>query len=997
MKISFGRFVIGVLISVISIGCATSKDTKPKTKTPPEVVAHKPIPQPEIQRFQYTYDSPAQHRWVDSIYNSLSFDERIGQLFMVAAYSNKDSVHVNSVAKLIKNNKIGGLIFFQGGLGRQAKLTNKFQAMSRIPMFIGIDAEWGLSMRLDSTYRYPYNMTLGAIKDTSLISKLGKRLGYESKRMGIQFNFAPVVDINTNPKNPIIGFRSFGESKEIVTNAAIALMKGVQSEGVLSTAKHFPGHGDTATDSHYALPLVNFSTERLNEVEFYPYKKLFDAGLSSVMVAHLNVPSLESRPNYPSSISYNIVTNILQKQLGFHGLVFTDALNMKAAANYLKPGEIDLEAFLAGNDILLFPENVPRAYEKICKAIEDSVISSERMEYSIRKILKFKYKSGLNKYKPIVTENLYNDLNDPADEALQYELFENAVTIVKNENNILPIKNLVSAKIAYVKMGDDVNSDFLSTLKSYADVTEVYHENIDSLNLLLKDYNTVIVGFHKNDKPWKNHDFSKAELERLKIISSQNSVILDIFTKPYSLLQIPEFTNYKAVVISYQNHPVAQKVSAEIIFGALPAVGRLPVSIGGNFKINDGIETIKTNILGFATPENVGMDSGRLKQIDFIAEKAISGKMTPGLQVLVARHGKVIFQKSYGYHTYDKNIKTANSDIYDIASLSKVVGTLPLVMQEYDEHKVNLDTQLSSMLPIFEGSNKATIDFKDLLLHNAQLQPWFAFYNSTLDENKKPSPKYYQKIQSADFSIAVADSLYLRTDYRDSLFKKIIDSNLLPKKEYKYSDFTFMILQKWLEKVNGEPLDILAHKNFFAPMGMSSTMYNPLRKFNAYVIVPTEIDNYFRYQKIQGTVHDMAAAMLGGVAGHAGVFSDAMDVAKIMQLYLQKGNYGGHQYFSEKTFDDFNKCYYCSEGNRRGLGFDKPQLPNTSGPTCGCVSPQSFGHTGFTGTMAWADPVSDIVYIFLSNRTFQGNGVNTLSKENIREDIQKIIQASIIK
>ncbi len=997
MKISKGRVVFGVLLTLLAIGCGTSKVENSKNKTPVVDVAQKPIPDPEIQQYHYAYDSDAQRRWVDSVYTNLTFDERIGQLFMVAAYSNKDSVHVNSIAKLIRNNKIGGLIFFQGGPGRQAKLTNKFQALSRIPLFIGIDAEWGLSMRLDSTYRYPYNMTLGAVKDTSLIRKLGKRMGYESKRMGIQFNFAPVVDINTNPNNPIIGFRSFGESKEIVAKAAIALIKGVQSEGVLSTAKHFPGHGDTETDSHFALPLVSFSAERLNEVEFYPYKKLFDAGLSSVMVAHLNVPALDPRENYPSSISYNIVTNVLQKQLGFHGLVFTDALNMKAAANYLKPGEIDLEAFMAGNDILLFPENVARAYEKICQAIVDTKITPERLEYSVKKILRFKYKSGLNKYKPIDATNLFNDLNNPQSEALQYELFENAVTIAKNENSVLPIENLASTKIAYVKMGDDSNSAFLSTLKSYTTVTEIYHENIDSLNYQLKDYNIVIIGFHKNDKPWKNHDFTSAELDRLQKIAAQNNVVLDIFAKPYSLLQIHDFTNIESIVISYQNHDVAQKVSAEIIFGAVGAKGRLPVSIGNNFSIGDGIETSKSNILGFATPENVGMNSKVLDQIDYFAAKAINGKMAPGIQILVARHGKVVFQKSYGYHTYERKIKTANNDLYDIASLSKIVGTLPLVMQEYDQKKVNLESQLSSMLPIFDGTDKATINFKDLLLHNAQLTPWIPFYNSTLDEIKKPSPKYYRKIRDKEFSIPVADSLFLRTDYRDSLFRKIVDSKLLPKKEYKYSDFTFMILQEWIEKLNGQPLDVLANKNFFAPMGMSRTAYNPLKKFNKYIIAPAEIDNYFRYQTIQGTVHDMAAAMLGGVGGHAGVFSDAMDVAKIMQMYLQRGNYGNHRYFSEATFDDFNKCYYCDQGNRRGLGFDKPQLRGTAGPTCNCVSMKSFGHTGFTGTMAWADPESDVIYVFLSNRTFPNNPENTLSKQNIREDIQKIIQASIIK
>jgi beta-glucosidase-like glycosyl hydrolase len=312
----------------------------------------------------------------------MSFDEKLGQLFMVSAYSNKDSIHVKSIEKLIQENKVGGLIFFQGGPVRQALLTNRFQSKARIPLLIGIDAEWGLGMRLDSTYRYPWNMTLGAIQKKKLIEKVGMQMGEENKRIGVHFNFAPVVDINTNPKNPIIGFRSFGEEKENVAESAAAIMKGYQSMGLLATGKHFPGHGDTEVDSHNALPTITFSKERLDDVELYPYKKLFAEGLASVMVAHLNVPSLEPRENTPSSVSHNIITDVLKNQMGFKGLIFTDALNMKAAANFRQPGEIDLEAFLAGNDILLCPENVPVAIEKLCMAYQDSLISDERLAIS---------------------------------------------------------------------------------------------------------------------------------------------------------------------------------------------------------------------------------------------------------------------------------------------------------------------------------------------------------------------------------------------------------------------------------------------------------------------------------------------------------------------------------------------------------------------------------------------------------------------------------------
>ena len=985
-----------VLVFVTNCGSTKAKQTigtiqKPEMSYDDEVY----VPVLKSERKNFFKDSDAENKWVDSIYTQMSLEDKIGQLFMVAAYSNKDTVHFNSIDKLIKENKIGGLIFFQGGPVRQANLTNRFQGKSKVPLFIGIDAEWGLSMRLDSTYKYPWNTTLGAIRDLKLIEKVGENMAQETKRIGAQFNFAPVLDINTNPKNPIIGNRSFGEDKLNVTEHAIALMKGVQSQGIFCTGKHFPGHGDTALDSHYALPLVNFSRERLEKVELYPYKRMFDEGLVSVMVAHLNIPSLEPRENYPTSVSYNVVTSLLQDELGFNGLIFTDALNMKAASKFMKPGDIDLEAFLAGNDILLFPENVPLAYQKIADAYQNNLITEERIAKSVKKILHYKFKAGLNKFKPIDTKNMDSDLNATFKDALQYQLYEHAITVLKNKDNILPIKDLTQ-KIAYVKLGDDVNSSFVSTLKKYTEVNEVSDENIDSLKVKLKDYNLVIVGFHKSDKAWKKHDFNETELTWLQEIAKNNNVILDAFTKPYSLSSIVDFNNIKGVVMSYQNSDIAQEVSAELLFGAIESQGKLPVSINEEFKDGFGLTTEKLNRLGFTAPENVGMSPKVLSKIDALAKKAIDGKMTPGIQVLVARRGKVIFQKSYGYQTYDKLSKIQNSDIYDVASVTKMVSTLPNVMQLYDKGIVNLDTKLGEMLPFFNGTNKQDILFKDLLSHYAQLQAWIPFYKATLDDQKCPLDKYYSLSMKPGFTNQVSENLYIRNDYQDSIMKQIADSKLLDKKEYKYSDFTFIILKEYLEKTTGKTIDQLSSENFYKSLGMNNTMYNPLRKFDSSVIPPTENDTYFRHTLIQGYVHDMAAAMQGGVAGHAGIFSNSMDIAKMMQMYLQKGNYGEIQYFSPATFDTFNTCYFCAEGNRRGLGFDKPQL-GKEGPTCGCVSKSSFGHTGFTGTMAWADPETEIVYIFLSNRTFpDSNAANKLSKENIREDIQKVIQDAIL-
>jgi beta-glucosidase-like glycosyl hydrolase len=536
-------------------------------------------------------------KWVDSVYNGITFDEKVGQLFMVAAYSNKDNAHYDTIEKLIVENKIGGLIFFQGGPGCQANVTNWYQSKAKTQLFIGNDAELGLSMRLDSTYTYPWNMTLGEVQDMKLIEKLGAQMGDQSKRLGLQFNFSPVLDINTNPKNPIIGFRSFGEDKYKVTERAIALMKGLQGKGVFSTGKHFPGHGNTETDSHKGLPTINFSKQRLEVMELYPYKKMFEEGLASVMVAHLSVPSLESKPNVPSSISYNIVTNVLQKELGFQGLIFTDALNMKAVSKFSTPGQIDLLAFMAGNDILLFPENVPLSLDVFKQAYQDSLFSDSRLAFSVKKILKFKYYAGLNTYKPIGTKNLYTDLNSSKNKALNYELYENAKTVLKNTNIIIPIKDLANQRIAYLKMGDAANSAFLSTLKKYTEVTEIADDILESLQTKLNQFTTVIIGYHKSDIAWKDFDFSEAELRKLAFLAENNTVILDVFASPYSLKPISSFTDVEGVVVSYQNSSIAQEVSAELIFGAIGSKGKLPVTVTTDFTANIGFTTEKLNVL----------------------------------------------------------------------------------------------------------------------------------------------------------------------------------------------------------------------------------------------------------------------------------------------------------------------------------------------------------------------------------------------------------------
>ena len=936
--------------------------------------------------------------WVDSTYNSLSLKQKIGQLYMVQVFSNQDETSMKAILNQIKKYHIGGLIYSRGGPVRQVLLNNKLQAVSKVPLLIGMDAEWGLNMRLDSTFAFPWNMTLGAVKDLDLIRQTGKHIGEHCKRIGVHFNFAPVVDINTNPKNPIIGVRSFGEQKEVVTSHSLALMEGMQSSGIMANAKHFPGHGDTDSDSHKTLPTISFTKERIDSLELFPYKSLFSKGLSSVMVAHLNVPSLDDRSNYPSSLSYPIVTELLKKRLGFKGLIFTDALDMKGVSNFSNSGKVDLQAFLAGNDVILMSLNVGQGIRTLEKAVKSGDISRERLAHSVKKILSAKYKVGLANYKSVDTNNLIPELNRQEDIVLYQNLMENAITLVKNKNNILPLKNLDLCKIAYVNMGSADASPFVKSLKKYTRVDEVSAKNLESLVFKLKQYNTVIIGLHtSNASPWKSYRFSKKELVWLNEIARNNTVILSTFTKPYALNEITSFSNIESVVMAYQNSNIAQETAAQIIFGGLPAKGTLPVSIGSIFSAGHGISTKAINRLSYGLPESVDMSSVSLSKIDSVANYAINEKMTPGIQLLVARKGKVVYEKNFGHHTYNKTNKVKFEDLYDVASLTKILATLPLLIELVDKGVIKLESTLGELLPTYKESNKESITVQEMLSHFAQLKPWIPFYKSTLDSiTKKPNQKFYRTKYSEEFSIQINDKLFLRRDFKDSIQSKIIESKLLDKKKYFYSDLPFYILKSVIENQYNQPLDELIQQHFYNPLGANMSTYNPLDKFQRKHLIPTEIDNYYRSDKVQGYVHDMGAAMQGGIGGHAGLFSNSNDVAKLMQLFLQQGNYGDKRYFSSKTFKRFNFCHYCKQNNRRGIGFDKPQLGD-KGPTCGCLSMESFGHSGFTGTYAWADPDKEIVYVFLANRTFPKSDSNRLLKENIRTEIQRLIYESIIE
>jgi len=947
-------------------------------------------------RFQLQRNASDRERvWVDSVFNALSPRQRAAQVIMVAAYSNKTEKVYAETEQLIGRLQPGGVIFFQGNPLEQAKLTNRYQQRSAIPMLVAGDYEWGLSMRLDSTMRFPWQMTLGAVENTELIRKLGLEMARQCRRIGVNVSFSPVLDINNNAANPIIGARSFGEDKHNVVQKAIALSAGLQEGGVLASGKHFPGHGDTDKDSHKDLPLIPFSRQRLDSLELFPFKALADAGIGSMMVAHLSVPALDSTPGLPSSLSRRIIDGKLRVEMGYNGLIFTDAMNMKGVADRFPSGEASVRALEAGVDVILMPENPEQIVDKILEAVQNNRLSSEEMEQKVKRILRCKYRLGLTRFQPLNTKDIYKDLFTGDAEYLNRSLYENALTLLKNEQEIIPLQQLERQKIALVRLGGEKDEAFYNTLQLYFplvafDLPEDRDTRKDAEFVRsLAEYSTVIVSVHKSDKnPWKSYKIYAGDIDLVQRIAEQNATILTVFANAYSLKGFPAQNKLKGVLLAYQNNALAQEMAAQLIFGGIQARGHLPVSISESWKAGYGLDSRMPSRLKYTMPEEFGVASAKLKKADEIALEGIAAGAYPGCQILAAKNGKVVYYKSFGYHTYKKERPVINSDIYDLASVTKVTSTLGAVMKMYDEGALDLKQTFGHYIPYVKGTNKENIRIEDILTHQAGLKAWIPFYLQTMDADKKLLPALYSRTPVPGKTRQVADSMYILDTYRDSMYIKMYASPLGQRGSYVYSDLGFYFMQAVVERWKEEPLDQMVQGMFYRSLGAYTLGFNPLQRFPRDRIVPTEQEKYWRKQLIHGYVHDQGAAMCGGVAGHAGLFSNANDLAKMMQMYQNKGSYGGQRYLSAKTVEEFSKCRFCANGNRRALGFDR--APNSGGTPCECVSYNSYGHTGFTGTMVWMDPETGILYVFLSNRVHPDAENKLLMNKNIRARIQQV-------
>lgn len=982
------RYVSLIVIAFISLlvsGAFQEQESSAYVLNTPETVHQPAIGQPGKRDIA----------WADSVLKTMSTDEKIGQLFMISAYSNRDTAHTNQIERLIKNYSIGGLIFFQGGPVRQAHLTNRYQQLSKIPLMIAMDAEWGLSMRLDSCIRYPKQMALAAIDNDSIVERLGYYIGKECKRLGVHVNFAPVCDVNNNSANPVINIRSFGENREKVARLSTAYMKGMHKAKVMACAKHFPGHGDTETDSHYGLPLINHSRKRLDSLEFFPFKTLIKEGIPSIMVGHMSIPSLDTTQGMSSVFSSKIITDLLKKELNYKGLIFTDALNMQGAKTKYGTGEIEINALLAGNDFLICSDSAEIAINRMKTAVAEGRISVKRIDESVKKILIAKHRYGANKKRTVKIKNLYNELNHPEHDVLASLLAEKSLTLTRNNKDVLPFKKLDTLKIALVTIGDSLENDFTRYAQRYAPMKIIrlgkhYSGNIkDSLT----NYNLVLTSVHYSAIfAQRNYLLTSSMLTTLNQIQEKKHVLV-LFGNPYAAGTSILTGKEEALIFAYENTAYTNKMAAEALFGGATISGKLPVTVGDNLEYGKGLTLNKITRLRYVRPEEIGIKSSALSRIDSIAQNGVDEGAYPGCVVLAAKDGKVFYQKAFGSHTFDNTRHVQIDDIYDLASVSKIAGSVVSLMKLTDQKKFNLDDKLGKYLPKeLDSSVYAKTVIRNMLAHQAGFVDWIPFFMKVV-KNGKYDPKVFRTKPEPGFTTRIHDNLYILDTYEDSIFKTIRKTPLRGSFGYKYSDLGYYFLKRVVNYQSGKPLDVFARENFYQPLGLTTMGYNPRNRFSLDRIPPTEDDKTFRYRLVHGDVHDQGAAMVGGVGGHAGLFANANDVAVIFQMMMNYGTYGGERYINDATLREWTKCQFCAN-NRRGAGFDRPTM-SEKGPTCDCVSAASFGHTGFTGITAWADPDSGIIYVFLSNRSHPFAENPKIINMGIRTRIQQVIYDAV--
>lgn len=966
---------------------------------------------------------PHCRQWVDSVMNRLSLKEKVGQLFIYTIAPEDTKANLALLRDAVDTYKVGGLLFSGGNMQTQATLTNQAQRMARLPLMITFDGEWGLAMRLRGTPNFPRNMVLGCIQDNRLIYEYGREMARQCRELGVQVNFAPVADVNINPKNPVINTRSFGENPARVADKVIAYASGLESGHVLSVCKHFPGHGDTDVDSHKALPLLPFTRERLDSVELYPFKQAIHAGLSGIMVGHLQVPAIEPKSGLPSSLSQKVVKDLLTDELGFGGLIFTDALAMKGVAGNSK---LSLLALKAGNDMVLAPRNLKVEVPAVVAAVERGELPLEELDRKCRKVLTYKYALGLSEKPNIQLSGLDTRINTPQARDLIHRLNMAAITVLSNKQDLLPLHpDREMPPVALIEIGDAGELNALAgQLEKYTRLKRFrLHKGMtavqgNALRDSLATYRRIIVAVAENKLAPYQPFFAGLAVDK-----EVPPAVYLFFTPGKTMLQIGRAVSAaQAVVLAHSDGKYVQRQVADILFARASADGSLSASIGSLFPTGAGV-TITPRTPFHFKPEEYGISSAVLNRIDSIARMGIKKGAYPGCQIVVMKGGNTLYDRCFGTHAGADSAPVRPTDIYDIASLSKTTGTLLAMMKLYDGGRFNLSDRIADHLPWLQGTNKKNITIREILLHQSGLPAGMVLYPEAIDKESYSgrlfsarrdalhplqlgahtwaNPKFRflpdmtSKVETSECTLQICDSLWLNKSFMNILQEKIV-ALPLGARQYRYSDIGFILLRFFVEKLAGMPMDEYLAKEFYGPMGLERTLYLPLKRIPKAEIVPSTNDRFLRKCVLQGFVHDECAAFQGGVGGNAGLFSNAREIARVYQMLLNEGELDGHRYLSPETCKRFTT--ETSKVSRRGLGFDKPDRRMPAKSPCAKSAPASvYGHTGFTGTAAWVDPDNELVYVFLSNRTYPNATNRKLMELDIRPQIQETIYSSFIR
>lgn len=957
-------------------------------------------------------DHAARERWVDSVYRSLTPRQRVAQLVCGKTVPGQGADSRAAIRRLVQTDGVGALLFTSGSLAQYVEMTNYAQSLAKVPVLMTFDGEWGLAMRIADTPKFPSNMALGAISDPALLRAYGREMGRQCRLAGIQVNFAPDVDVNSNPSNPVIGFRSFGEDPARVAADGVEYARGLEEAGVLSVAKHFPGHGDTSTDSHKESVRVDHSRARLDAVDLVPFKKYIGAGLSGVMVGHIAVPALDSSGR-PASLSHKITTGLLRDELGFDGLIYTDALEMKGAR---LPGHNSaLEALLAGADVLLCSGNPATDINAIMKALDAGTVTTAMIEDRCRRVLRYKYALGLtSRPAPIQLKGLASAIDSPQSRVVLDNLAAGAITVLRDRDGILPVGGLASARIAVVNIGAPAHNDFTATCSRYTIIDAFSSPLAPSTVNRLKDYDVVIAAVYSDNAAARQSYGQIADLDGLVSVFFVSPYKLDKFHAPLG--------HTDAIVLAYEDLPALRQAAAMAVFGGISVSGRLPVDLPRVAPLGTGLRIPKSR-LGYSSPLAEGLDPALTDSIDSIVGAAMRAGAFPGAQVLVARHGNVVHNRSYGRITAG-GARVTDSTVYDLASVSKAVGTLPGIMKAVDLGLLELDAPASRYLPGLRGTGKDDITLRSLLYHESGMPASLNMFDVMMDSasftGKLITPRrdrahtiaiqrgawgnntarlrsdIVRRSRDAAHPVEAARGLWVGSEAFDTIMQRIYDIPLRPTPRYNYSCLNFCLLMDAEQRVTRQPHDRWVRDSIWAPLGAATMTYRPSLTLPRQKIAPTEYDSFLRRQTVHGYVHDETAAFIGGVSGNAGAFAAATDLAKLCQMWLNGGRYGDAQVLSPEVVGLFtgSKSPTC----RRGLGFDKPDTQNPdNSPTCDEASPEVYGHLGFTGTVFWVDPREDLIFIFLTNRVNPTRDNRAFNRANIRPELFRQVYRSILR